>query len=179
MGLLPVSTLNLLTSDNSAVETGVSVAFSPSAEECPRAKHSLFEKEVIFLTRDLLHHQLLLNKVASWAPFSTKNLSHTTWRTEERKHWVKILICDMWGRTGKSCPERMWSLLCEDIQDPSRCLPVQPIVGYLLQQGHWTQWSLEVHPRPCNSLILWFCGMALPLTLGLQMKLNKWENGKS
>ena len=45
-----------------------------------------------------------------------------------------------------------------DVQVLSGCLPIWPIMGYLLLQQGWTWWSLEDPSNPCNSVILWCAG---------------------
>jgi len=79
---------------------------------------------------------------------------HRKFCTNMWKNFFTVGITENWN----SLPiEVMESPDNGDIQDTSEHLPVQTIVQYLLYQGGWTRWSLEVASKPCYSVSIWGC----------------------
>ena len=116
-----------------------------------------------------------------WCAVIEQGAMAKNWKTgSSTQICIRTFLQWEWRSTGTGCPERLWSLLlCEvsfygDIQDPSRQLPMWPIVGNLLYQEGWTQWSLEVLSNPRNSVILWFNEMSNVTSDSNRVNIQQW-----
>lgn len=90
-------------------------------------------------------------------------------------------MSNWWWSTGTSCSERFGVHFSGDIQNPSRCFPMQPTLGSLLYHWDLTRWFTEVPSIPYDSLILWTIskdGRLPPEYSGALGEIRLWKLGE-